>query len=288
MSSSFNVYMVDVFADRPLVGNPLAVVVAERLPDADLRQAIARETNLSETTFLGPCADPDGAWSVRIHTPSEELPFAGHPVVGTAWVIRERLCEGFPEDVLLRTQRGLVPVTFTGSGRDAMVWLDAPRADLDALDFQQLEGLVAESFRAGPLPAVLGSNGPLIMLVSSEDPLALVRPIIDGVGLAAMLARSGCTGVLLAAPATRASGEDVVRWQVRFFFLADSLREDAATGSAAALFGEVLRQSGRHGDFLLEQGAAMHRPSQLHLRVHPSGPIRVGGRVQPVWSGSSD
>lgn len=285
MSSPFNLYVVDVFAERPLLGNPLAVVVAERLPDAHVRQAIARETNLSETTFLGPCPDPDGAWSIRIHTPIEELPFAGHPVLGTAWVIRERLCDEPPDEILLRTERGLVPVSFSGHGRDAMVWLDAPEAHLEALDFQELRGLVTEPFRSGPLAPVLGSNGPVMMVVTAEDPAALARPLADVGGLAAMLAESGRTGVLLAAPA--ANGDDSC-WQVRCFFLADSLREDPATGSAAALFGEILRQAGRHGAFILEQGEAMQRPSQLHLRVSPSGPIKVGGRVQPVWSGSSD
>lgn len=285
MSSPFNLYVVDVFAERPLAGNPLAVVVAERLLDVDLRQAIARETNLSETTFIGPCPDPDGAWSVRIHTPSEELPFAGHPVLGTAWVIRERLCDEPPEEILLRTEHGLVPVTFEGDGRDAMVWLEAPQAHLEALDFQELRGLLTEPFRLGPLAPVLGSNGPVMMVVSAEDPAALAQPLADAGGLAAMLARTGRTGVLLAAPA--ANGDDSC-WQVRCFFLADSLREDPATGSAAALFGEILRQAGQHGAFTIEQGLAMQRPSQLHLRVPLSGPIQVGGRVQPVWSGSSD
>ncbi|MCC5886995.1 MAG: PhzF family phenazine biosynthesis protein [Gammaproteobacteria bacterium] len=289
MSSPFELYVVDVFAERPLVGNPLAVVVAERLPDAEVRQAIARETNLSETTFLGPCADPDGAWSVRIHTPSEELPFAGHPVLGTAWVIRERLCEEPLDEILLRTGRGLVPVTFEGDGREAMVWLDAPEAQLQALDFAELEGLVADAFRSGPLPAALGSNGPAVMLVSTEDPAALAQPVTDVGGLAALLADSGRTGVLLAAPSPAMDGNGHGSdWQVRCFFLADSLREDPATGSAAALFGELLRQSGRHGAFVLEQGVAMQRPSRLHLRVYASGPIKVGGRVQPVWSGFSD
>ncbi|MCC5873287.1 MAG: PhzF family phenazine biosynthesis protein [Gammaproteobacteria bacterium] len=287
MTLPFSIHVVDVFADRPWVGNPLAVVVAERLPDPEVRQAIARETNLSETTFLGPCADPDGAWSVRIHTPSEELPFAGHPVLGTAWVIRERLCDEPPDEVLLRTGRGLVPVTFDGDGRDAMVWLDAPEAQLESLDFRELEGLVADAFRCGPLPPLLGSNGPVVMVVSSDDPLALTQPVTDAGGLALMLARSGRTGVLLAAPAA-SSGDEGPLWQVRFFFLADSLREDPATGSAAALFGEALRQAGHHGAFVLEQGVAMQRPSRLHLRVYPSGPVQVGGRVQPVWSGSSD
>lgn len=285
MSPPFKMFVVDVFAQRPLQGNPLAVVVAERLFDADLRQAIARETNLSETTFLGPCPDPDGAWSLRIHTPSEELPFAGHPVLGTAWVIRERLCDEVPEEILLRTGRGLVPVSFQGHGRDAMAWFDAPDAHIEALDFQELQGLVAEPFRSGLLAPVLGSNGPVMMLVTAEDPAALERPLVDAPGLAAMLAESGRTGVLLAAPA--ASGDEA-RWQVRCFFLAGQLREDPATGSAAALFGETLRQAGRQGAFTLEQGVWVQRPSQLHLRIAPSGPIQVGGRVQAVWSGSSD
>lgn len=286
MVFEFDLHVVDVFAERPLTGNPLAVVVAERLPDADWRQAMARETNLSETTFLGPCADPDGAWTVRIHTPSEELPFAGHPVLGTAWVIRERLCEERPDEVLLRTEQGLVPVSFEGEDRHARAWLQAPDARLETLDPGDCAGLLREDFQRGPLPPRLGSNGPCLMLLTAFEPAALRDPVRDPRGLAALLARTGRTGVLLAVPDGAAA--DGRRWQVRVFFLAGSLREDPATGSAAALFGELLRQQGHHGAFELEQGVAMQRPSLLQLQVPATGSIRVGGRVQPVWSGRSD
>lgn len=278
-------HVVDVFAERPLAGNPLAVVVADRLPDADLRQAIARETNLSETTFLGPCADPDDAWSVRIHTPVEELPFAGHPVLGTAWVIRERLLEGRRDQILLRTGMGCIPVTFDGEGSAATGWLQAPPAQFAPLDVAELDGVIAPDCLRGPLPARIGCNGPTMMLVSAADAAALDDPIIDAGRLATLLGRSERTGVLLAAPLYDEARPG--RWRVRVFFLADALREDPATGSAAAMLGECLRANGYLGDCLVEQGAAMRRPSSLHLRIPREGAIEVGGRVQSVWSGRS-
>ncbi|TVS08827.1 MAG: PhzF family phenazine biosynthesis protein [Gammaproteobacteria bacterium] len=280
---AFTLHVVDVFADRPLAGNPLAVLIADRLPDSDLRQAIARETNLSETTFLGPCADPDGAWSIRIHTPSEELPFAGHPVLGTAWVIRERLLDERPEGLLLRTGKGAVPVGFEGDGADALVWLQAPEAEFEDLPVAELDGLVSDAFLSGPLPGLVGRNGPSMMLVTAADPDALADPLTDPNALTALLRRTGRSGILMAAPL--ATEDEQPGWEVRVFFLAGTLREDPATGSAAALFGDALRQNGRTGACVLRQGVAMQRPSRLHLRIADEGPIAVGGQVQPVWSG---
>lgn len=280
-----SLYVVDVFAERPLAGNPLAVVVAERLPDAELRQAIARETNLSETTFLGPCADPDGAWSVRIHTPVEELPFAGHPVLGTAWVIRERLLEDRPDRILLRTGQGCIPVGFDGDDASATGWLEAPPAVFAPLDVGELYGIVAPGCLRGPLPPRIGRNGPTMMLVTAADAAALDDPVLDADRLARLLADSQRTGILLAAPLPGGSGAP--EWRVRVFFLAGTLREDPATGSAAALFAEALRDDGRGGECVIEQGAAMQRPSRLHLRIPREGPVEVGGQVQPVWSGRS-
>ncbi len=280
---AFTLHVVDVFADTPLAGNPLAVIIADRLPDSELRQAIARETNLSETTFLGPCADPDGAWSVRIHTPSEELPFAGHPVLGTAWVIRERLLDDRPRALLLRTGKGPVAVGFEGDGADALVWLQAPEAEFEDLPVAELEGLVDDAFLSGPLPGVVGHNGPTMMLVSAADAAALADPLTDLNALTALLRRTGRSGILMAAP-LGSEGEQP-GWEVRVFFLAGTLREDPATGSAAALFGDVLRHNGQTGACVLRQGVAMQRPSRLYLRIPDQGPIAVGGQVQPVWSG---
>ena len=278
------IHVVDVFADQPLAGNPLAVMVADVLPDAPLRQAIARETNLSETTFLTLFPAADGSWPVRIHTPTEELPFAGHPVLGTAWVIRERLSGSSPDRLVLQTGKGDVPVRFEGSGPSARVWLEAPAATLKPGVPDALLASVADAFASGPLPRWSGNNGPKFLLLSTDDPAALEQPIRDSGALASVLAATASTGVLLAAPVpgmTLGQG-----FAVRVFFLADGLREDPATGSAAAVFGECLRRAGHVGDCLLEQGTAMGRPSRIHLGIPLDGPIEVGGAVQPVWRGS--
>src|SRR5262245_60985970 len=115
--------VLDVFAEAPLQGNPVLVVFgAGRLATEDM-QAIARETNLSETTFVTSERARDGAWDVRIFTPGAELPYAGHPTLGTSTAIRSRLLGGGSDSVVLRLGIGLVPVRFADDG---VAWLESP------------------------------------------------------------------------------------------------------------------------------------------------------------------
>lgn len=273
--SGARIHVVDVFAEAPLAGNPLAVVVSETPLPRALRQAVAAETNLSETTFLTAAPEAPGRWAVAIHTPSEELPFAGHPVLGTAAVIRDALGHG-DAPLVLATGAGDVPVE-----RDpqAVEWLAAPAATLRPAVAEGLVDALDPSFGAGPLPLATGENGPVFALVTADGPAALAAPIRDPVAVLAALRAEGCTGVLLAAPARG------TRWHVRVFFDVDGLREDPATGSAAAQFGEQLRATGTTGAFELRQGEVLGRPARIRLEVPASGPVRVGGRVRPVYAG---
>ncbi|MEE4300800.1 MAG: PhzF family phenazine biosynthesis protein [Pseudomonadales bacterium] len=276
--------IVDVFAAAPLEGNPLAVVRVDAMPDAALRQAVARETNLAETTFVATSPDVDGAWPVRIHTPAEELPFAGHPVLGTAWVVRERLARG-GEVVTLATLQGAVPVRFEAAGPGAKAWLQAPEVDievvhdlapwLDALD------VGAAEIDAVRVPAALVDIGPRfgVLHLRERERLAALAP--DPRLLRPLLASWRATGVLAVAPARDGEGD----LAVRMFFEANGVREDPATGSANAGLAALHRSVGFKGALEVTQGVEMLRPSRLSLRVETTR-IEVGGAVWPVYAGA--
>ncbi len=178
-------HIVDVFAERRYAGNPLAVVLrAEQLSDETM-QRIATETNFSETTFVATDPEPDGAFGVRIFTPARELAFAGHPLVGTAWVIREAYARGAAEPLRLNIAAGRVPVTFERSEEGGEVtWFVAPPVTLGATcgreDIAVALGLAREDIASGP-PVQLAGASSTALLVPVRD-LAALR-IEQGYGL---------------------------------------------------------------------------------------------------------
>jgi trans-2,3-dihydro-3-hydroxyanthranilate isomerase len=274
--------ILDVFAQAPLQGNPLAVVRVAEMPSAELRQAFARETNLSETTFVAASPDADGTWPVAIHTPEFELPFAGHPVLGTAWVVREDA--GVSGDVVLATGQGPVRVRFEGDGPGALAWLEAPAVRvLEDSDPRRLAAALAipaaaldpECFRPS-----LADVGPRFHLVPLTERRYLARLKPDGTVLSALLAETGATGLLAVAPAAEGEGQ----FAARMFFDAGGLREDPATGSAACCLAELLRDRGWRGRIRVTQGVQMQRPSRLYLEIGEDS-LQVGGRVFPVLEG---
>ena len=274
--------ILDVFAQAPLQGNPLAVVRVATMPPAELRQTFARETNLSETTFVGDSSDADGSWPVAIHTPEFELPFAGHPVLGTAWAVREDA--GGRDEVVLATGQGPVTVRFEGEGPGTLNWLEAPEVTvLEASDPRRLAAALAipaaaldpECFRPS-----LADVGPRFHLVALTERRYLARLKPDGAVLSALLAASEATGVLVVAPAAEGEGQ----FAARMFFDAGGLREDPATGSAACCLAELLRDRGWSGRIRITQGVQMQRPSRLYLEIGEQS-LQVGGRVFPVLEG---
>ena len=266
--------IVDVFAERPLAGNQLAVVRSCGHLSTEAMQAIALEMNFSETTFV--IAERDGEADVRIFTPAQELPFAGHPTLGTAWVLgRER------GDYSLCLEAGRVPVRF---GDDGIAWLTSPAVELGAvLDLPEAAALVG--VRPGHidtfLPPRFASAGGLgFVFIGLRDGemlrAARVDPEVHGraIGTRAM-------GVFLYCPGAPGADSD---FNARMFFQADGWREDPATGSANAAFAGLLRSAGRTGRAIVAQGVEMGRPSRLYLDIGEA--IRVGGRVQPVMTGT--
>ena len=293
---------VDVFTDRVFGGNPLAVVLDGRgLSDGEM-QAIARENNLSETTFVLPTTRADCAARVRIFTPSRELRFAGHPTLGTAWVLATegRLAAGTTR-FALEEGIGPVPVELEGDpARPTFVWMShgeptfgpelAQRGDV-----ARALGLTEADLLAGA-PIQSGSTGTRFVFVPLRDRAALDRMVVNGPALVAAKHPQPEHGVFVVAPDPDRAARRV--YSRMFVPDAGGAREDPATGSASGPLGVYLV---RHGlvdvaadgaeiAILSEQGTAMGRPSFVHIRLAGRGGhlsnIRVGGGVVPVLDGT--
>lgn len=288
--------ILNVFtAGARLSGNPLCVFTDGRgLADADM-QALARQLNLSETTFILPPTRPDATRRVRIFTPALELPFAGHPTLGTAYVVRElaRADAGAETGadagahVTLEMAAGLVPVQADVTAARARLTLRTAvppstrpvAASRPAL--AQMLG-VEEAAVGEPLWVDTGAEQLVVPLRSPAD-VAAARPD------AARLARDGFSpkrGASMAYVWARAGG-DVV--SARFFFLAGgSVVEDPATGSACANLGGYLLATGHALPLsaTVHQGEAVGRPSHLGLHVDARGQIFVSGEVVELGRGT--
>jgi trans-2,3-dihydro-3-hydroxyanthranilate isomerase len=280
---------VNVFTGhRPYVGNPLGVVLdADPLADATMQQ-IATETDYSETVFVmsARLADAD-AWPVRIFTPAREIAFAGHPILGAAWVIRQRMQPGC-KDLRLRLAVGPVPVAFEPDGEDGEVaWFAAPPIVMGKLcPAERIAAALA--LPAGdidaqlPVQDVSADTSALLVPLRSLDALCRARLDLAAFG---PLARDGfAPRVYLFTRETRDSANDVC---ARFFFEANGVREDPASGNAAAFLGAYLLEHGvplaqRGSPLRIEQGHLVGRPSLVLLQARQGvrREIRVGGRVE--------
>ena len=237
---SHPIRLVDVFATGPYTGNPLAVVEEPGGLSGDDMLRIAAEMNFSETTFVASAPGADGAWPVRIFTPARELAFAGHPILGTAWAIRERLGPDRPDLIRLRLPVGTIPVTFErdGDGRET-AWFLAPAVHLGRSCAPEP---MAAALHLAPgdldarAPIRMASAGVALMIVPVRTLAALGRARLD-LEAYAPLAASGCPPlVYLFCPETHGPGHDFC---ARFFFEALGVREDPAAGNATAFLGRL-------------------------------------------------
>ncbi len=264
--------IVDVFAERPLAGNQLAVIRrCGHLESAEM-QAIAREMNFSETSFV--VAERDGEASVRIFTVDRELPFAGHPTLGTAWVLGRGL-----GSYTLDLAAGRVPVAFDPGG---IAWMEPPPVALgDGVE----PGLAAaalgleEADLDGRFPCRFATIGPWFLLVGVRTLDALRRLAVDP-AVYREISEGGWLSLFVFAE--EPYGEDA-DFAARMLTFHGAPHEDPATGSANAAFAAHLRALGRRGPAVVEQGFEIGRPSRLYLDI--ADPIRVGGRVRPVLTG---
>jgi trans-2,3-dihydro-3-hydroxyanthranilate isomerase len=286
-------YMVDVFAEQSYAGNPLAVFVStEYLPDETM-QRLAAEMNFSETTFVLSAPEANGGYRVRVFTPSREIEFTGHPILGTAWVIRQYVAHEKTNKVSLNLAVGEVPVSFEHSpGEKEIAWFLAPPITLGATvacePVAAALGLIPEDIdTTSPVQVVSAGTSAMIVPLRSMD--ALRRSQLD-LGMYAPLADKGFPPLTyLFSKQTHRPENDVC---VRFFFDAHGVREDPATGNGAAFFGAYLLEHRifRRPDLYLriEQGYEVRRPSLIMLRAQMHDgvrEVRVGGYVLPTLQG---
>jgi trans-2,3-dihydro-3-hydroxyanthranilate isomerase len=269
--------IVDAFSEVPLQGNQLAVFPDAGELSSRLMQRLAREMNFSETIFVL-AAEHDGDARVRIFTPARELPFAGHPVLGCAFVLSDAL--GL-DTVRLETGLGVIPVALTREGGRIVFGrmhqsIPAWRAYEGATDVLQALGVE----RSG-LPVEAYPNGPLHVYVEleSEDEVASLSPDFAALG------RLGEVAVNCFAGAG-------AKWKTRMFAPGAGVAEDPATGSAAGPLAIHLARHGRiaFGDEIeIRQGAEIGRPSVLYARAEGSSEhverVEVGGAAVIVADG---
>ena len=280
----------DVFTDRRFGGNPLAVFPDARgLSDADM-QALAREFNLSETTFVLPPADPAHTAQVRIFTPVTELGFAGHPNVGTALALAARMAER-PDAMVFEEAAGLVAIRFSWDGA-GLATLDAPQP-LSRGDNVPIE-VVAACAGLQPADIVTTAHQPGIagvgtsFVVAEVSPGALARAAGDAAAMRDASVRFPVRPIGFPLHLYVRDG-DVLR--ARMFSPLSGIPEDPATGSANVALAALLLSLGdaESGAWTVHQGVEMGRPSLLHAsaRRTPDG-IRasVGGGAVPVMRGT--
>ncbi|MES1203071.1 MAG: PhzF family phenazine biosynthesis protein [Pseudomonadota bacterium] len=275
---------VDVFTETPLTGNPLAVVLEAEGLDGARMQAIAREFNLSETVFVLPPADDRHRARLRIFTPAAELPFAGHPIVGTAAVLG--IEQGGGDQIFgLEIEAGITPCVTEARG----------------------DGRAYARFRAPKVPEKLAGK------VSPEDAAAALGLDADDIGETAkwsagnpfdLIELASLEALAKARPTARFDAtfpqaflffrvEGWTSWRARMFAPALGVFEDPATGSAAAAFAGLVHARALPGegdhDLVVEQGVEMGRPSriavQLVCRAMRLEGVEIGGDVAVMSEG---
>ena len=277
-------FTTDVFTETLFGGNPLAVVIdAEGLSSAQM-QAIAREFNYSETTFVLPPDDPAHTAKVRIFTPGNELPFAGHPNVGTAYILA-RHRQDLPETLLFEEKAGLVPVKLLPDGAE----LTAPQPLTTKSEADPARVAAALGLQPGDIVTknhrpVIASVGVPFMIVEIASREALRRAKVAIGPFAELLPLDGTDGIYFY---TKDAGGEDCDIQARMFSPLDGIGEDPATGSATATTAALIAKVSGKDELTLRihQGVDMGRPSRLLARVS-GGKTHVGGRCVPVMAGT--
>ena len=263
-----NFAQVDVFTDKAFLGNPVAVVIGADGLDAGTMQRIARWTNLSETTFLLKSTKAD--YRLRIFTPRQELPFAGHPTIGSAHAALESGFVGRKKRLVQECGAGLIELSVEDDGR---IFLRGPPAKTERIENQ------IPSIPLTPARAVVKIDvGPVWVVGEVSDAAALAALKPDMTALAEWSDALRVTGTTVFA----ASGDSLSSIHVRSFAPAHGIPEDPVCGSgnlSVAAYLKVTGQLSRFGkDYSARQGMEVGRDGRVSVRVHEEF-IEIGGRV---------
>ncbi len=283
-------HLVDVFAERPYAGNQLAVVRDAASLSTDEMQAIAAEFGFSETTFVEADEPRDGGYPVRIFTPREEIPFAGHPALGTAAVLRDVVDAG--DEIGLDLDVGRVPVRVDDENGADVFWM-RQRPPTFGETFERESAAAVLSLDADDVrtqwPVQSVSTGLPTVVVPLTDRDALTRIVVDRAAYDDFVAGHDAKNVLVFCPDARDGENDLA---VRVFAPYYGVPEDPATGSSnGCLAGYLARHrclDGTEVDVRVEQGYEMGRPSLLSLRARGGESeveVEVGGSVIAVGDG---
>ncbi len=274
--SGFRYVIADVFTGTPLEGNQVAVFTDARAIPEDKLQQIAREMNLSETVFVYK-PEGDGHARIRIFTPTVEMQFAGHPTLGTAFVLSAPLSL---EEIKLETLRGLVPVRLEREdGRIVFGRMEQPLPTVEPYVDDELFDILG--VEGATLPVEVYDNGVrhVYVCLASKEEVAGLAPDLRRLGARAPLCFNCFAG----------EGRS---WKTRMFAPSSGVAEDPATGSAAGPLALHLARHGRIGfgdEIEISQGVEVGRPSKLYARVDGSVDeverVEVGGAAVTVARG---
>ena len=282
---------LDVFADRPGAGNPLAVVLDTDGLDTPTMQAIARWSNRPETTFVFAPTTADADYRIRMFSPTREVPFAGHPSIGTAYaVLQAGMAQSTNGRVVQEGMTGLLPLQVEDSNGIRSIAIRTPTARVAEIASAE-DPRLAPALRGlapGALPPALMDGGRRWWAVEVTDEGALRGAVPDWHAIAQLADTTESMGVL--AFARSASGEFDLA--VRAFVGAGSPFEDAASGAANAVLAAWLRDNdalpASGSSYVVSQGREVGFDARLHLRVDADGEVWSGGRVCPIVSGTID
>ena len=284
-------YIVDVFAEKKYQGNQLAVLIPQHKISAAEMQKIAKEINFSETTFIMSNKNSDGGYDVRIFTPDVEIPFAGHPTLGTAFIISKMLEKGENERIILNLGVGQIPVTFMQDDRSEL-WMEQKEPNFGAVI---QPGIIAEILHIHE--ADINTSYP-IQIVSTGLPAVIIpvrtldtirKCMINHEKYQTFLDEFIRANLLVFVPEVQKQENDL---HVRVFMDDKGFFEDPATGSANGnLACYLLEHNFFHAptvDLRIEQGYEVHRPSLIKIKAEKvigKFRIQVGGKVFIVASG---
>ena len=284
------IYQVDVFSTKLFGGNPLAVCLKGENFKEEQLQKVAREMNLSETTFVFPPSNPDANFDVRIFTPKKEIPFAGHPTLGTAFVLKySGLISSKTNHLLLNFKTGLISVHLQDDGK---ILMETPRGKIlqnfpnnkevaDSLGLNENEikhDLPIQTVTTG-FPAMLVPISSLDAIKKITLNLTILEPLLNQ------------AKVDMIYPFTLQASDNQNFIHARGYAPFIGIPEDPGTGSVASALGYYLHDKKfKEKNIIIEQGFEMKRPSNIFVEINrPEGEtieIRVGGRVSLVFKGT--